>query len=182
MRKFRYRNKNQLLLILLAVGFFLGIIYENLFPTTQTTATELFSIGNLQRFLQTDLLAPKYIWYVVKSRILFFGIICMLGGIKWKKILVSACLLCIGFFTGSLCVLSVLNLGFKGLLFCFAALFPQVLFYGMQCGILFTYWFNYPERQWNRMKTLFVSLLFLIGVLLEVYVNPVLVKCIISIL
>ncbi len=182
MRKFRYRNKNQLLLILLAVGFFLGIIYENLFPNTQTVAGDLFSKGNLQRFLQTDLHAQKYIWYVAKSRILFFGILCTLSCMKRKKLLVSVCLLCIGFFTGSLCVLSVLNLGFKGLFLCFGALFPQVLFYGMQLGILFTYWFYYPERQWNRMKTLFVSLLFLIGVLLEVYVNPVLVKCIISIL
>lgn len=173
MRKF-------LLIILLAVGFLSGILYENLSTTTQTVTTELFSKGNLQRFLQADLLAPKYIWYVVKSRILFFGIIFILGCMKWKKILVSVCLLCIGFFTGIFCVISVLNLGFKGLLLCFSGLFPQVLFYGMQCGILFTYWFHYPERQWNHMKTLFVSLLFLIGILLEVYVNPVLVKFIIS--
>lgn len=182
MRKFRYHKKNQLLIILLAVGFFLGILYENLFTNAQTVTTELFSKGNLQRFLQTDLLAPKYIWYVARSRILFFSIICILGCMKWKKLLVSVCLLCIGFFTGSFCVLSVLNLGFKGLLFCFGALFPQVLFYGMQCGILFTYWFYYPERQWNHAKTLFVILLFLLGILLEVYVNPLLVKCIISIL
>lgn len=182
MLRFRYKNKNQLLMILLVVGFLFGIIYENIISKNQIVITEIFSKSNLQRYLQTNLIAEKYVWYVMKSRVTSLIIICILCCMKWKKIFVSLCLLLTGFFTGTFCVAAVLQLGIKGLLLCFAGLFPQMLFYGFLYGILFTHWFYYPERQWNRTKTLFTVVLFVVGILLEVYVNPILVKFVIGVL
>ena len=176
MLRFKYRNKNQLLMILLVVGFLIGVIYENLISKNQVVTTEIFLKSNLQRYLQTDVIAEKYFWYVIKDRVLFLLLICVLSCVKWKKIFVALCLLLTGFFTGTFCVAAVLQLGIKGLLLCFAGLFPQMLFYGFLYGMLFVHWFHYPERQWNRAKTLFTIILFVVGIILEVYVNPIIVK------
>lgn len=182
MLRFKYRNKNQLLMILLVVGFLFGVIYENLISKNQVVTTEIFLKSNLQRYLQTDVIAEKYFWYVIKDRVIFLLLICVLSCVKWKKIFVALCLLLTGFFTGTFCVAAVLQLGIKGLLLCFAGLFPQMLFYGFLYWMLFVHWFHYPERQWNRTKTLFTIILFVIGIILEVYVNPIIVKFFIGII
>ena len=182
MLRLKYKNKNQLLMILLVVGFFIGVIYENIIFKKNFVTTEIFSKSNLQRFLQTDVIAEKYFWYVIKDRVFSLLLICVLSCVKWKKLFVSLCLILIGFFAGTFCVASVLYLGIKGILLCIAGLFPQMLFYGFLYGMLFIYWFHYPARQWNRTKTLFIFILFIIGLVLEIYVNPLVVKYVISIL
>lgn len=182
MLRFKYKNANQLLIILLVVGFFVGVIYENIISRNQLVTTVIFSKSNLQRYLQTNVIAEKYFWYVIKDRVIFLIVICLLSCVKWKKLFVALCLLLTGFFIGSFCVGAVLQLGIKGLLLCLAGLFPQMLFYGFLYGVLFVHWFYYPERQWNQTKTLFTVILFVIGILLEVYVNPIVVKFVIGIL
>lgn len=177
-----YKNKNQLLIVFLVVGFLIGVIYENVITKNQVVTTEIFLKSNLQRYLQTDVIAEKYFWYVIKQRVVFLLIICILSCVKWKKIFVTICLILTGFFTGTFCVAAVLQLGMKGILLCVAGMFPQMLFYGFLYGMLFVHWFRFPERQWNRTKMLFVIILFVIGILLEVYVNPIIVKFIIGIL
>lgn len=182
MHGFKQKKKNQLLIILLVVGFLFGIIYENIISRRQIVTTEIFLASNLQRYLHTDVIAEKYFLYVIKSRIIPLILICVLSCVQWKKLLVTLYLVIIGFFTGSFCVSSVLQLGIKGIFLCLAGLFPQALFYGFMYGILFTHWFYYPERQWNRTKTVFTIVLFVFGILLEIYVNPIIVKFVIGIL
>lgn len=182
MLRLKYKNKNQLLMILLVVGFFIGVIYENIIFKKNFVTTEIFSKSNLQRFLQTDVIAEKYFWYVIKDRLFFLLLICVLGCTKWKKTIVTICLLLIGFFSGTLCVASALALGMKGIILCIAGLFPHMLFYGFLYGMLFIYWFHYPEKQWNRAKLFFVLLMFIVGLILEIYVNPIIVKFMIGII
>lgn len=177
-----YKNKNQLLIVFLVVGFFIGVICENVITKKQVVTTEIFLKSNLQRYLQTDVIAEKFFWYVLKERVIFLLIVCILSCVKWKKIFVTMCLVLIGFFAGTFCVSAVLQLGMKGILLCVAGMFPQMLFYGFMYGMLFVHWFRFPERQWNRTKMLFVIILFVIGIFLEVYVNPIIVKFIIGIL
>ena len=71
---------------------------------------------------------------------------------------------------------AVLQTGIRGIFLCLAALFPHFLFYGAAWVILLWYFFQYPKVEWNRMKTLGFFLLTAVGVLLECYVNPVLLK------
>lgn len=178
----RYKNKNQLLIIVLAVGFLIGIIYENIVSGKQVVMTEMFTISNLQRYLQTDVIVEKYFLYVAKERIILLGIILLFSCIKWKKLFVALCLMMVGFFVGVFMVAAVLQLGIKGILLCFTGMFPQIICYGVAYSILFTYWFWYPERQWNQAKTFFVIIMLVLGIILEVYVNPILVKLVIRIL
>lgn len=169
-------------MIVLVVGFFAGIVYQNIVSGGNVLVSELFLKSNLQRYLQTDIIAEKYLWYVVKARVLLLAIVCFFSCIKWKKLFVMICLAICGFFAGILTVSAVLQLGAKGILICIAGMFPQGIFYGMAYSMLFVYWFRYPEREWNRTKMLFVIVMFLTGILVETYVNPIVLKGIIRII
>lgn len=176
------KNKGQLLIIFLAVGFFVGIIYENVISKGNVLFSELFLRSNLERYLQTNVIGEKYLWYVVKSRMLILSTVCILGCFRWKKLFVMLCLFLCGFFAGILSVAAVIQLGIKGILFCLAGIMPQGIFYVMSYSMLFIYWFRYPESRWNRAKLLFVVVMLLLGIVLEAYVNPALIKFVIKIL
>lgn len=176
------RIKSQLLIIFSAVGFLLGILYQNLISTKSSISVELLTRGNLQRYLQTEVIAEKYLWYVIKERLLLLSVICILSCMKWKKLLVGLCLGIGGFLGGILTVSAILQFGIKGILLCIIGVFPQGIFYGMAYFMLFTYWFRLPEGRWNRAKLIFVIVMFLTGIILEAYVNPLLVKWVIKLI
>lgn len=176
------RSRGQLLILFLAVGFLIGIIYENLVARESALLSEIFLRSNLERYLKTNIISEKYLWYVIKSRTLFLTIVCALGCFQWKKIFVMLCLSICGFFAGMMSVTAVMQLGIKGILLCIGGILPQGIFYVMGYSMLFLHWFRYPESRWNRAKLLFVIIMFLAGIVLETYVNPVLVKLIIKML
>lgn len=176
------KNKGQLLILFLAVGFLIGIIYENLVARESALLSELFLRSNLERYLQTNVIGEKYLWYVVKARTLLLAVVCVLGCFHWKKIFVVLCLGTCGFFAGMMFVSAVMQHGIKGILLCIAGILPQGIFYAMMYGMLFVYWFRYPNSRWNQAKLLFVIIMFLAGIVLETYVNPILVKLIIKML
>ena len=177
-----YKSKNQLLISFLVVGFFIGVIYENVVAKNQVITTDIFLKSNLQRYLQTDVIAEKYSWYVLKERIFILLMLGILSCMKWKKIFVVMCLSVIGFFSGVFCVAAILQLGIKGILICVAGALPQALFYGFMYGMMFVFWFWFPERKWNHTKTIFLFALLIIGILLEIYVNTIVVKFVIRFL
>ena len=174
------KNKNQLLIICLVVGFLIGIIYQNIISGKQVMINELFLISNLQRYLQMEVLAERYAPYVIKSRVLLCGIVSLFGCIRWKKAYVLVCMLITGFLFGITNVAAVLQLGMKGVLLCAVGVLPQGIFYTAQYAMLFIYWFRFPEKQWNRTKTIFVITMFLVGIIVEIYVNPILMKWVVG--
>lgn len=176
------KSKGQLLILFLAVGFLIGIIYENIVARGSVVLAELFLRSNLERYLQINVIGEKYLWYVVKTRIIVLGIVCIFGCFRWKKLFVLLCLAVCGFFAGIISVAAVMQLGIKGILLCLAGILPQGIFYVMAYSMLFLYWFRYPESRWNKAKLLFVVIMFLAGMILEAYVNPALVKLVIKML
>lgn len=175
-------SKGQLLILFLAVGFLIGIIYENVIAGNSVVLSELFLRSNLELYLKTNIISEKYLWYVAKARIILLATVCIFSYIRWKKLYVILCLVVFGFFAGVMSVAAVMQLGIKGIVLCIAGILPQGIFYVTAYSMLFVYWFRYPESQWNRVKLLFVIIMFLAGIVLETYVNPALVKLIIKIL
>lgn len=171
-----YKNKNQLLFIFLAVGFFVGILYQNIFCMKSIVPYNLFTESALQQYLGLDIITGKYCWYVCKERVLEIGIICVLSCLKWKRTIAVLLVLLYGFLMGVFGVAAVLGLGVKGILFWASCIFPQWIFYSMAYGMMLVYWFHWPQRQWNYVKTIFVILMFSVGMIVEIYVNPILVK------
>lgn len=176
------KQTGKLPIIILATCFFLGILYQNLIAKPQILPAELLSQSNIQHFINTDIITEKFMWYVAKERLMLLAIICVLSYMKWKKTLVGTCLGITGFLSGIFTVSSILQFGAKGILFAIASVIPHGLFYGMSYAMIFTYWFTYPTGKWNRMKLIFVITMFLMGIILETYVNPPLMKWIMKFL
>ena len=144
--------------------------------------TELFLKSNLELYLQTDIITNKYLWYVVKERLLFLAVLCLISCIKWKKVFVILLLLYIGFVMGVLTVAAVIQLGAWGILLTMAGILPHGIFYGAGYSVLLNFWYRFPARSWNQTKLLFVVIMFLMGMIMEIYVNPIVVKWVIRLL
>ena len=176
------RNKNQLLILCLVVGFLIGIVYENIVVKTEVVVLDIFLKSNLQMYLETNIVTKKYAVYVLKERLA----LCAWGGvfscIKWKNFMAVILLCVIGFYSGTMVVLAVLQLGIKGLFFCVSGIMPHMIFYGIGGYIVLSYWYYYPKCQWNSAKSVFVLVLLVLGILTEIYVNPTIVKWVIGIM
>ena len=85
-----------------------------------------------------------------------------------------------GTFGGVLLSAAAADLGMKGCLLCVTALFPQFLFYIPAFVVLLWYCYTAPQSHWNRQKTVFVILAMSLGLITELYVNPVVVKAFLS--
>lgn len=174
-----HKQKNQLLILILTVGFFIGIFYENIVSKSQGMYIQIFQSYFLNRYAQINIIVEEYLWYVMQIRVVTFFVICILGCLRWRKIMVSVVVGWTGFLSGVLTVSAVMQLGIKGIFFCLCILFPHTICYGLVYGILLQYLFRYPEKQWNSAKTIFVILTMFLGIILETYINPLIVKMVI---
>lgn len=171
-----YKSKNQLLIVFLVVGFFVGILYENIVSKNNGVSIELFQTYFLKQFSQVKIVTEEYMWYVARARVLPLLLLCVLGCLRWKKAIVSVVVLWIGFLMGILTVSSVIQLGIKGILFCLAGLFPHIICYGLAYGMFILHLYCYPTRRWNGAKTIFVVLMMFLGIILETYLSPILIR------
>lgn len=176
-----YKNRNQLLIIILAVGFFVGILYENIVSKSQGVSIELFQTYFLKQFAQVEIVTEEYLWYVARTRILPLLLLCLLGCLRWKKTLVSICVLWAGFIFGIIIVSSVIQLGIKGILFCVAGMFPHIIFYVLAYGVYLLHLYHYPSRHWNGTKIIFVIFTMFLGIVLETYLSPIIIRSIVQI-
>ena len=171
-----YKSKNQLLILLLAVGFFVGILYENIISKNSGISMELFQTYFLKQFIQVEIVTEEYLWYVARARVIPFLLLCMLGCLKWKKAVVGVYVSWIGFLTGIVVVSAVIQLGIKGILFCLASLIPHMICYVLAYSVLLLYLYRYPGRRWSSVKTIFVVLMLFLGIVLETYLSPFFIK------
>ncbi|MDE6053608.1 MAG: stage II sporulation protein M, partial [Lachnospiraceae bacterium] len=126
--------------------------------------------------------------YVIGLRLrqLLFGVICALssiGGLMAYSIM-GWC----GFEVGLIIFTLVYQYGIKGILLTFSMVLPQGIFYGILFMVIFRkYWMSdkkschnemtvKSERQHHKIETIktivLVILMFSIGILCEVYINP----------
>ena len=166
--------------ILLALGFIIGIIYENLAYESHSDSSVIFNEYFLQQFATSSIVAADYMKYIFRERITQFAIISVLCCLKWKKIIVRIFLVWIGFLLGVLMVSAIIWQGLKGIPFCFAILLPHMFFYGVSCSIILWVSYIYPEETWKMKHIIIAIISFLMGVLSETYVTPSLVKLVVN--
>lgn len=177
----RYKNKSQLLALFLMFGFLIGILYANMIPREYLTSSGIFNEYFLKEFAHTEIITEDYVWYIVRSRMFPFLLLCLLSCIQWKKILVGICVAWTGFSAGILSVAAILSIGMKGIFLCAAGVFPQIFFYIFAYMIVLWYLYHYPQGKWNAKKTTITVLAMSLGIAMEVYVNPIVVRGIVGI-
>ena len=160
----RIRESKRCFILFCMLGFLAGILYTNLLSREY-----IASMG-------TSIDGEEFLWFVLQKRSLPLILVCALGCTRLRRAVAVGFLAWTGFSGGILMTSAVLQTGIRGIFLCLAALFPHFLFYGAAWVILLWYFFQYPKVEWNRMKTLVFFLLTAVGVLLECYVNPVLLK------
>ena len=157
-------------------GFLVGILYANIISRQYVTVSGVFNEYYLRQYMITEIVAEEYIWYILPMRAGPFLALAVLGYTKLKKIAVIAYLLWTGFSVGMIAVTAVIQMGMRGILLFLAGIMPQFLFYILAYTVVLWYLYTYPDAKWNSGKTVFVILTLIMGILMEVYVNPGLMR------
>ena len=176
----KIRESKRYFILFFMLGFLAGILYTNLLSKDYIASAGSFSNYFLSQYQQMDIDTGEFLWYILRARSIPLILACALGSTKLRKWVVVVFLLWTGFSSGFLMTSAVLQIGIKGIALCLMALFPHFLFYGAAYVVLLWYYFQYPKVEWNRMKTVCFLLLTAVGLILECYVNPVLLKWLIG--
>lgn len=171
----RNQTKNQLLIVLLAVGFFIGILYENVVCNIQIFQTERLQSLGMIAFEEKE-----YWFYILRIRIVPLIMAILLWNFRWRRATVAVAVTGAGISVGRLLVSAILMQGAKGVVLCTAMMFPHMIFYGFTYLILLMHLYNDRRRQWNKAKTIVVFVCWFIGVWSEVCINPQVLKWIIG--
>lgn len=160
----------------LLIGFFVGILYSNLYAADYIITTGIFNDLFLKQYQQIEVETDKYAWYLLRKRFLFLACVGVAGCTRFKKIVTVCVLLWTGFASGMLLTASVMKLGVKGIVLCLIGLIPHFICYVAAYMIVLWHLLQYPQSRWNGTKMMGCLLLMLAGILLESYVNPILLE------
>ena len=177
MRIFHTRKK---FLAFFMPGFFLGIIYVNFVAKKYMAEPGIFSDYFLDQFVQIEINVREYILYLLRLRVLPLLALSVLSFTKVRRVSAVLFLFWTGLSGGILISSAAAEMGIRGSLLCITALFPQFLLYIPAYLILLWYCYEAPRNRWNRQKTVFIVLAVSAGIILEAYVNPILVKVFLS--
>lgn len=157
-------------------GFLAGILYVNLTAGQYMADSSIFSEYFLEQYASVEVTAGEYIFYLMGVRMLPFLVITVLLFTGIRKGIAMLVLVWTGFSGGMLLAMAVLSMGVKGIILCIVGMFPHFLFYIPAYIVLLWYAMTYPQNRWNQQKTIFVVLTMTIGIILEGYASPVLMK------
>lgn len=169
------RSKKQMIAFYM-LGFLIGILYANFASGQYGTASGIFNEYFLNQYAQSDIVLKDYIWYLLGVRAVPFVIVCILGCTRLKKTTVAGVLAWTGFSSGMLMASAILKLGMKGVILCIVGITPQCVFYIIAYAVLLWHLYTYPQSKWDQGKMVFVLLTLAIGIAMEGYINPALIK------
>ena len=158
------------------LGFLAGIIYANLMSKDYIASIGIFNDFFLDQYSQAEIDVMEYMWYVIRIRVTPVILIAALGSTKLRRAVAAAFLAWTGFGGGMIMTSAVLKMGVKGLILCLIALTPHFIFYAAGYMVLLWYLYTCPESKWNMAKTVSMILFITVGVLLECYVNPIIME------
>lgn len=201
--RFELIGKNQfpkkIFFMIYMISFLLGIIFANWTGKNYIQNIGILSDYFINRYKHTEINGASLFLYVLEKRmagivligtlgITFWGIIILLGGVLW-----------FGFSSGMFLSAATMKYGFKGIFISLGCILPQYLIYVpafiFLVSIVYSIWMElyFPSKVIKRSKKtktqlygeyillfFIVSIIMLIGIMLETYVNPVLLKRILT--
>ncbi|MGN1167689.1 MAG: stage II sporulation protein M [Lachnospiraceae bacterium] len=172
----KIRENKKLFVFYYMLGFFAGILYANFQSKDYIASMGIFNEYFLSQYGVADIDVVNYLWYVTKIRVTPVILLSALGSTRIRKAAVTVFLLWTGFSSGLLITSAVMKMGIKGILLCLIALVPHFAFYIAGYLLLLWYLYFYPEIRWDTSKTAAFFLFLGLGILLECYVNPVIMQ------
>lgn len=177
------------------ISFLFGIIFANWAGKSYIQNVGILSDYFLNRYKHTEIIGSSLFLYVLEKRmagilligtlgITFWGIIILLGGVMW-----------FGFSAGMFLSAATMKYGFKGIFISLGCILPQYLIYVPVCIflilIVYSIWMElyYPSRIIKKSKKnktqlygeyillfLIVCIAMIVGIMLETYVSPAILK------
>ena len=172
----KIRENKRFFVLCFMAGFFAGILYVNLVSGDYIASTGILDDYFLKQYAQTEIDTAEFLWYIAYLRLVPVMLLFALGCTKMRKGAASAYIVWTGFSAGMILVTAVMKMGVKGIILCLLCMVPQFICYIAAYLMLLWFLFGYPAVRWNTSKTMCFALFMLTGILLECYVNPVIVK------
>jgi hypothetical protein len=172
----KIRENKRFFVLCFMAGFFAGILYANLVSGDYIASTGILDDYFLKQYAQTEIDTAEFLWYIAYLRLVPVMLLFALGCTKMRKGAASAYIVWTGFSAGMILVTAVMKMGVKGIILCLLCMVPQFICYIAAYLMLLWFLFGYPAVRWNTSKTMCFALFMLTGILLECYVNPVIVK------
>ena len=160
--------------------FILGILYTNLLAVDYLTMTGVFNHYYLREFADSVTNVEEYLPYLLTVRVMPLVCLIVLAYSKVHKVSAVLFLIWTGFLWGIYMSMGIIQMGLKGVLFGLVGLFPHMLFYVPSYLIVLIFTYKYPEARWNPIKVIMIILCMIIGIGLECYINPVMLKGLIN--
>lgn len=158
------------------LGLFFGVLYTNLFADTYSMTNGIFSPYFLSEYASLQIDKSEFLFYLAEIRIIPVMILMFFAALNMKKTGAILFVIWFGFLTGVLFVTSIMQLGIRGILISLLAMLPQLVFYMFSYSVVLWTLYAWPRVNWNLTKIVFVVILICMGILTEVYVNPVILK------
>ena len=170
------------------MGFLLGTVLPNVLWKTKNGQEAAASLYFLTTFMDTGISGKEYLLEILKVRGSYL-MLCVLCGFSIFGVplsVVSSCIL--GLQTGAVLSVSVLQFGLTGGLVGLGFLMPHDLIYVPVWLMIMEEIFRKSREIWAKdgmlavrfreycLRTAVLSLVYSIGILLECYVNPILVE------
>lgn len=172
----KIRESRKYFVLCYMAGFFIGILYANLVSGDYIANIGILDNYFLEQYTQMEINTAEFLWYAAYLRLLPVMLLFAAGCTKLRKAAALAYIVWTGFSSGMILVTAVMKMGVKGIILCLLCLLPQFVCYVAAYLMLLWFLFAYPAVRWNVSKTVCFALFMLTGILLECYVNPVIVK------
>jgi len=164
------------------VSFFLGILLANVIQDSSKNRFFMLNEYYMQQFKHAEIDYNQLLLFVLENRI---PMILLLILLSFTVVGIVSQILFVGYYGASfgfLCVMAITNFGWKGFIYIGGFLFPHYLFY-IPFYLLFLKLFVMKKEEIPLERTALIKqigimiLLFSMGIIVESYVNPlVLIK------
>lgn len=172
--KIRESKRNFVLFYM--AGFFVGILYANLISGDYILNAGILDDFFLEGYIKADIDMSGYFCYVAYVRLLPAAVLAASASTKFRKGAALGCIVWTGFSCGIILAAAVMKMGVKGIVLCLISMLPQCICYVIAFIMLLWFLYFYPQVRWNVSKTICFCVFMLLGIVLECYVNPVIVK------
>ena len=173
----------QKLFIDFLVLFLFGIVLANLLGADSFQKNSSLTRYYLKQFQYAEIRTQELLWHVACSRLALFAVVLALGLFS-KTILFHALFVAwSGFSYGYFCVLAISAFGAKGLILCVLALFPQFIVYiPVYLGLVQLSERRREHTGWKKFAAVICLLIGMVaGILLESYINPLILQKVLKI-
>ena len=182
MRERKLPFKQQLFIDFL-VCFLVGIVLANLVGADSFQENGNITRYYLKQFQYADIRSQELLWHVGMHRLVLFLVLLVFAMISKGKLVHVLFVAWSGFAYGYFCVISISAFGAKGLLLCLVALFPQFFAYvPVYLGLVQLSEHRREHTGFRGAAAIaFLMTVSFVGILLESYINPIILQKVLKI-